>query len=145
MRCKRANLFFRIRKMKIKKTLFTIPRMKKNSSNIASRFLPLTAGNGSLWFGHLLLYLPTTATLKVPVELKPGCLCRLSHEEILFSFEIRPQDELSLHVTRLNNTEKLVIACHVLSSAGLCQSHVGFAADSSLTPVTPVFFVCLPF
>ena len=29
-------------------------------------------------------------------------------------------------------------------SSGLFQSHAGFAGDSTLTPITPVFFVCRP-
>jgi len=44
IRRKRANLFFRIRKMKIKKTLFTNPRIKKNTSNI----LNITPANNAL-------------------------------------------------------------------------------------------------
>jgi hypothetical protein len=35
IRLKRANLLFRMRKMKIKKILFIIPRTKKKSSSMA--------------------------------------------------------------------------------------------------------------
>jgi len=72
IRCRRANLFFRITKMKIREMLFTIPRIKKNTSSILNPQLGRIfhfANSQRIHInvrGSYLLY-PT-----IPFSLKPG-------------------------------------------------------------------------